>query len=83
VIIDPRVMAPPAPNPQSALAAMKLVMLWARAHHIVATKKIVRVKIYGVFLPIVSDNLPKSGWKAVLVKRKAVESHEALFALWK
>jgi hypothetical protein len=39
----------------------------------------INVKIYGGFLPIVSDILPKRGWKAVEVRRKAVDNHEALF----
>lgn len=37
------------------------------------------MKIYGGFRPTVSDILPKRGWKAVDVSRKAVDSHEALF----
>lgn len=46
-------------------------------------RKIDNVKIYGGFLPIVSDNLPNRGWKAVDVKRKAVESQDALLEEWK
>lgn len=79
----PRDIMPPAPSPHNALAAMKLVMLWAREHHIVAKKKIVKVKMYGGLRPMVSDSLPNIGWNAVDVRRNAVESQEALFALLK
>ena len=40
-------------------------------------------KRYGGFLPIVSLSLPNSGWNAVLVSRKAVESQDAEFELLK
>jgi len=82
-MIDPREIMPPAPSPQRALAAMKLVMLWASAHHIVETRKTSRVKIMGGFRPIVSESRPKSGWKLVDVRRKAVDSQDALFEEWK
>jgi hypothetical protein len=36
-----------------------------------------------ISLTTVSDKRPKSGWKLVEVSRKAVDSHEALLALWK
>jgi hypothetical protein len=79
VMIDPKDIIPPAPSPHNARAAMKLVMLWARAHHIVESRKIDRVNIMGGFLPIVSESRPKSGWKLVEVKRKAVDNQDALF----
>lgn len=58
---------------------MNSVMLCASAHHTVARRNIVKVKINGGFLPMVSEILPKRGWKAVEVRRNAVESHDALF----
>jgi hypothetical protein len=62
---------------------MKLSMLCATPHHTVAIKNTVIVKMYGGLLPIVSDRRPKRGWKLVEVKRNAVDSHDALFELWK
>lgn len=77
------VIEAPAPRPQSALAKIKLVMLCARAHHRVPSVNKTIPKINGGFLPIVSDNRPARGWKAVEVNKKAVDSHEALFDEWK
>lgn len=79
VIILPIVNIPPAPKPHNALARMKLVMLCAKAHHSVPTRKNVIPKIYGGLRPMVSDSRPYSGWKDVEVRRKAVDSQDALF----
>jgi hypothetical protein len=54
-------ITPPAPNPQNALAAIKLIILWASAHHAVVAANITRANIYIGLLPIVSLTLPKSG----------------------
>lgn len=77
------VIEAPAPRPQSALAMIKLVMLCASAHHSVPAVNKINPNINGGFLPIVSDNLPARGWKAVEVNKNAVDSQEALFAEWK
>lgn len=69
----------PAPRPQAALAKIKLNMLWARAHHIVARVNILNPPTKMGFLPTASDSLPTTGWKAELVRRNAVESQDALF----
>ena len=45
VIIDPRLITPPAPNPHKALAAMKLAMVCATAHHTVAMRKMIKQNI--------------------------------------
>ena len=60
-MIDPKDIVPPAPSPHRARAAMKLVMLCARPHQIVDTKKMTKVKIIGGFRPIVSDSRPNNG----------------------
>lgn len=79
----PIVIVAPAPSPQSALANIKLVMLCASAHHRVPAMNRSMPKINGGFLPMVSDNRPDRGWKAVEVNKKAVDSQDALFAEWK
>lgn len=61
VMILPSAATPPAPSPQSALAAMKLSILPAKAHPIVATVKTPKLAMNKGFLPIASDNLPSSG----------------------
>lgn len=68
---------PPAPIPQTALAAIKLPMLPARAHHAVAIEKTKHEKTKGIFRPIVSDTRPYRGWNEVAVSMKEVESHDA------
>ena len=83
MMMAPMDIIPPAPNPQTALARMKLVILCASAHQIVASKNKTMLNIYGGFLPIVSDNRPNRGWKLVEVNRNAVDNHEALLELWK
>ncbi|KAJ2907371.1 transporter [Zalerion maritima] len=82
-MILPNVTTPPAPSPQTALAAMKLPMLCAAAHHTVAPENTASVTKYNGFLPTVSLSLPSKGWNAVLVKRKAVDNQEAEFDEWK
>jgi hypothetical protein len=52
MIIVPNAMTPPAPMPQKALAIMKLVMLLARPHHVVARANMIVEAIYGGFRPI-------------------------------
>jgi hypothetical protein len=52
-------------------------------HQIVEIKNTLMQKIYGGFRPMVSDNRPNSGWKAVDVNRNDVDNHEALFELSK
>ena len=52
-------------------------------HQMVEIKNMLIQKIYGGFRPIVSDNRPNSGWKAVDVSRNDVDNHEALFELSK
>jgi len=74
----PSVIMPPAPRPQKARAAMKLPMLWARAHQAVAAVKSAMEPTYRPLRPSESDRRPTRGWKAVAVSRKAVLSHEAL-----
>lgn len=80
VMILPSAATPPAPSPQSALAAMKLSILPAKAHPIVATVKTPRLAMNKGFLPMASDNLPSSGWNAVDVSKKAVDSQDAELA---
>lgn len=77
VIILPIVNIPPAPRPHTALAAIKLSMLCAKAHQIVANVKTTHEKIYGIFLPVTSLTRPYRGWKLVEVNRKEVDSHDA------
>lgn len=74
---------PPAPNPHTALAAMKLSILCASAHQTVASVNISAETTNGIFRPVTSLTRPKSGWKLVDVRRKDVESHEASFEAWK
>lgn len=80
VMMLPSVMDPPAPSPQNALATMKLSMLCALAHHAVASAKTTRHPRKSGLRPTASDRRPSSGWKAVEVSRKAVDSHEAELA---
>lgn len=74
---------PPAPNPHTALAAMKLSMLSASAHQTVARVKISAETTKGSLRPVTSLMRPKSGWKLVDVRRNDVDNHEASFAAWK
>ncbi|GAB1214147.1 hypothetical protein ATERTT37_003307 [Aspergillus terreus] len=74
---------PPAPSPQQALAAMKLPMLCAVAHHAVVAKNTAIENKYTGLRPKVSEIRPNRGRKAVEVKRKAVDSHEAELEAWK
>jgi hypothetical protein len=68
---------PAAPIPQIALAAMKLPMLFAAAHHaVVAVRSNIPAR-YSGRRPIVSDRRPMSGCRDVEVSRKAVDSHDA------
>jgi len=73
-------MVPPAPSPQTALAAMKLVILPQRAHQRFVPAKMARTSRYTLFLPTVSLSLPHKGWKPVLVIMKDVVSQLALSA---
>lgn len=82
-MILPSAATPPAPSPQSALAAMKLSILPAKAHPIVAIVKTPRLAMNKGFLPIASDSLPSSGWNAVDVSKKAVDSQDAELAALK
>ena len=70
---------PAAPSPQKARAAMKLPMLWASAHHAVVRARKRRPNRYNGRRPMVSETRPKSGCRAVEVRRNAVDSHEAEF----
>lgn len=79
-MILPNVIEPPAPIPQTALAMMKLSMLPASAHHVVAKTNTTREAMYSGFRPTASDSRPSSGWNAVDVSKNAVESHDAEFA---
>lgn len=72
-------MTPAAANPQAALAAMNEAMLPAAAHHAVAIIRMTRAKMYRLRRPNVSDIFPNSGRNEVLVRRNAVESHDAAF----
>ena len=83
IIIAPRVIMPPAPNPHRALAAMKVPILVARAHQAVAAAKRAIVPTNSLFRPSESEMRPTRGWKAVEVRRKDVDSHEALLLAWK
>jgi hypothetical protein len=76
-MMAPKTMAPPAPSPQRALAKIKLRIDGEIAHHNVPSAKARREKIKGGRRPMVSDRRPNIGWKAVDVKRKDVESHDA------
>jgi hypothetical protein len=80
VKMAPSVMAPPAPSPQTALAATKLPILPARAHHAVAAAKTSRLATKRGLRPTASESRPRRGWEAVVVRRKAVESQEAALA---
>lgn len=82
-MIIPIEMTPPAPSPQKALAAMKLWMLWARAHHAVVTRKTKIEKRYTGLLPKVSETRPNRGMKAVDVSKNDVVSHAAESEAWK
>jgi hypothetical protein len=73
------VMTPPAPIPQKARPRIKLSMLFARAHHVVAAAKMPRAPTKSGFRPRASESRPSKGWKADEVRRKAVESHDAEF----
>jgi hypothetical protein len=66
-----------APIPQKALAAMKLPILCARAHHPVVTARNTTPERYSKRRPKVSDSLPKRGCNDVDVSRNAVDSHDA------
>lgn len=61
VMILPNAPTPPAPIPQSALATIKLSMLPAKAHPIVAMVKTPKQAINKGFLPTASESLPSSG----------------------
>lgn len=80
MMILPRVMAPPAPTPQTALAAIKLSILCANVHQAVARVKMIRQMMKRGFRPTASDRRPSRGWVAVDVSRKAVDNHEAELA---
>lgn len=79
-MILPNVIAPPAPNPHSALPTIKLSMLPAAAHHAVASANTALHPRKSGLRPTASDRRPSSGWKAVEVSRKAVDSHDAELA---
>lgn len=79
----PNAPTPPAPSPQSALAAIKLSILPAKAHHMVARVKTPMLATNRGFLPTASDSLPSSGWNVVDVSRKAVDSQDAELAALK
>lgn len=70
---------PAAPRPQNALAAMKLPMLCAPAHHPVVAARNTSPERYNGRLPIVSLARPNNGCSEVEVSKKAVESHDAEF----
>lgn len=61
VMMLPNAPTPPAPSPQSALAAIKLSILPAKAHHMVASVKTPMLATNSGFLPTASDSLPSSG----------------------
>lgn len=79
----PRVMTPPAPIPHAARARMKLLMLPASAHQVVASAKTPSEPTKSGLRPTASDRRPSSGWNADDVSRKAVDSHEAELEAWK
>ena len=62
---------------------MKLTMFPARAHHTVLRVKMIIQMTKRGLRPSASDRRPSSGWKAVDVSIKAVDSQEAEFAEWK
>ena len=77
---SPMVISPPPPTPVRHLIALrkKIVLAAAQPRHpnikvTVDTKK-------QVLRPNMSENRPYNGWKAVLVIRYEVVSHEALLA---
>jgi hypothetical protein len=70
---------PAAPIPQKALAAIKLPILSAAAHHAVVAASSRSPARYKGRRPNVSDSRPISGWRDVEVSRKAVDSHDAEF----
>lgn len=71
---------PPAPIPQTALAAMRLSILVAREHHSVAAEKIAMVPRKSGFLPNASDRRLRKGCETVVIIMKAVESQDAELA---
>jgi hypothetical protein len=56
---------------------MKLVMLFASAHHVVVAANMAKANKYKGLRPIVSLTRPKSGLKAVDVSINAVDNQDA------
>lgn len=83
MIMLPSVIKPPAPNPQKALANIRLSIVPANAHQVVAKENSARHPTKMGLRPTASERRPSSGWKAVEVKRKAVESQDAELAALK
>lgn len=73
-------MVPPAPTPHNALAAMRLSMLPASAHHSVAAEKVASAPRKSGFLPNASERRPRKGCETVDMSMNAVESHDARWA---
>lgn len=78
-IYSPIDSTPAAPIPQNALAAIKLPILWAKAHQAVVDARTTRPIKYNGRRPIVSDSRPINGWSDVEVSKKAVDSQDAEF----
>jgi hypothetical protein len=70
---------PAAPMPEKALAAIKLPMLFAPAHHAVVAARNRRPAKYKRRRPNVSERRPMSGCSEVEVSKNAVDSHDAEF----
>lgn len=80
IVMLPISMVPPAPTPHRALAAMRLSMFVASAHHSVAMEKVASVPRKSGFLPNESERRPRNGCDTVDMSMKAVESHDAKWA---
>jgi hypothetical protein len=78
-MIAPIAIAPPAPNPQTARARIKLRMLRATAHYAVPSANTAKESRNGGRRPKVSDIRPNVGWKAVDVSKNDVDNQDAEF----
>jgi hypothetical protein len=62
---------------------MKLPILFASEHHPVAAASRRSPARYKGRRPMVSETRPKRGWRAVDVRRNAVDNQEAELDAWK
>lgn len=77
------VISPPPPNPVKARMMSSVNMFGATAQPKQPSMKVIVDTRKQTRLPKMSENRPYNGWKAVLVIRYDVVSHDALFAALK